>query len=154
MFTCLCAHQVPSSVIYRAQILIMIQLTKSPDLLSIEAMAQQSFSASYEYMMYTSDFMRFYYFSLCRGSSDQPCPTGRNTVVGTNWMDSQEWNSHHDIPRSIHGKTQENRYQKLDCMLQLLDSYQLLHTTHCYPIIITNLVVTCTCYDLFKLILI
>lgn len=67
------------------------------------------------------------FLSLCRWSPHQSSSTGQDSLAATNWMDSQEWNSHHDIPRSIHGKTGQcrNHYQKLDCMLQL-DSYYIL----------------------------
>ena len=74
------------------------------------------------------------FLSLCRWSPHQSSSSGGDSLAATNWMDSQEWNSHHDIPCSIHGKTGQcrNHYQKLDCMLQL-DSYYILPPL--YPLI-------------------
>ena len=69
----------------------------------------------------------FISYSLCRWSPHQSSSAGGDSLAAANWMDSQEWDSHHDIPCSIHGKTGQwrNHYQKLDCMLQL-DSYYIL----------------------------
>ena len=69
----------------------------------------------------------FISYSLCRWSPHQSSSAGGDSLAAANWMDSQEWDSHHDIPCSIHGKTGQwrNHYQKLDCMLQL-DSYYIV----------------------------
>ena len=46
-------------------------------------------------------------FSLCRRSPNQSNPFTSNSLVTANWMDSEEWDSHHDIPSPVHGKTEK-----------------------------------------------